>query len=112
MSNKSFDFLALGDDVFEIDPWLGIVHRRIIDTCVKTSVMRLGEVTETVQFSVNGPMTHDNRIPESKWGTWFFSDIELARRALAERTVQLKAERRANLEKELAEVQRRLNEDD
>lgn len=112
MPEKPFTLLALGDSVYEIDPWFGMVHTRIIDTMIETAVMRLGEVRRTIEFRINGPATHDNSFHERDWGTKYFPDRQSAHRILAERTLALKAERRANLEREMASIQKQLEEND
>lgn len=116
MPDMRYSDLALGDMVYEIEPWCGMVHARIINTMVETAVLRLGTFERTVEravaFRINGPLTHDNSLKERDWGVRFFGDREQARRALAEQTLKLKAERRANMEKELAELQRQLEEGD
>lgn len=112
MPEKPFNCLALGDNVYEIDPWCGIVHTRIIDTMIETAVMRLGAISRTIAFRINGPLTHDNSFSERDWGTKFFPDRQSAHRVLAERTLALKAERRANLERDMESIRKQLEETD
>lgn len=78
MESKPFDLLALGDDVFEIEPWCAMVHRRIIESMTETATPRLGAIKRTVVFHVDGALTRDNRTRFSPFCTRGFSETSLS----------------------------------
>jgi hypothetical protein len=109
-----FDDLQLNSIVYEAVPWDGKVYRRYVkrvDTFAE--VMFEGSSVQTVRaLYVNGGMFGTGeKMTKAEWGVRFFTDLDLARRVCAERSLALKAERRQQIESEMAALAKQLEQE-
>jgi hypothetical protein len=111
---KPLSDMNLGDRVWEAKPWDGKVVPRCIAT--ETVLTVWDTVLERVEFGFPkrtlgvgaGVLGTTVRLTSENWGTTFFDNRADARRACAEQAVKLKAERNAQIAKEIAELQQHL----
>lgn len=113
MSNdpQPYEKFNLGHTVWEADPWNEQVHRRkIIQITTVDSLDLCGVQKTTRQVRISGGILGLGEVlSPSNWGVKYFLDKEAARRACCEQAVKLRAEKRAQVESEIAELQKELS---
>lgn len=113
---KAMPDLKLGDTVFESDPWKGRVLVRHVLYEIVTSKWddifhRVAAGFPKTRISISGGMFGDGQeVKADDWGKRYFLSLTEAHRVCAERAVELKAERKAQISNEIRELQSQLEE--
>lgn len=111
---ESYEQLKLGDTIYEALPWDGKVVRRCvvrIDTCEEwDTLFERPKETVRMMFASGGMFGRGERINDSSWGSKYFPDEESARKTCVEQSVILKREHREQVQSEIDELQKQLND--
>ena len=114
---KAIADLKLGDTVYEPDPWTGRVLTRHVSSVVVTTEWsaafhRVADGFPKTRLKISGGMLGaGNEAKADDWGKRYFTSLTEARRVCAERAVELQAARRAQIQKEIRELQTQLEKD-
>jgi len=107
-----FDDLNIGDTIYEADAWDRLVRDRYICcVTVETWLDFYGSrPREKRTVRVSDALGTGKTLTSENWGSKYFADKDAARKACAEQSVKLAAERQAHIKAEIEKLQGELDQ--